>query len=489
MSLFRIALRSIQQRGVASALTMLSMALGVALVVGVLLIHGEVSKSFHKNSALGYNMIVGPKGGKLQLTLNTVYYLSEPIETLPYSYYLEFKPAADRADGQNGRYAQFITFAVPVCLGDYYGRFRVVGTTSQLFDDLSVMPPPKPRPGQAAREPQRLVRFAQGRNLQYESQENGYFDCVVGATVAREMGLKLGDKINPSHGAQDGHAHEQPFTVVGILAQEGSPYDRGVFVNIEGFYLMDGHAKPLDEEQPAAEGETATPPVEAPAAEPAAPAEHTHAEHSHFEPLPLEQREITAILLRTGSPFYTAQLQNVINEGVRGQAVLPIQEIYSLFDTFIAPVQKLLLGLTAMICLVSGISILVSIYNSMSDRRREIAIMRALGAGRGTVMGIILMESILLVTGGGLMGWLGSHALVGLFSGAIEARTGVTIGFFDIAPAVDLIQLLTAGQGFGGTMLMVSTEFLLIPCFLLLAVLVGMWPAITAYRTDVAKSL
>lgn len=486
MSLFRIALRSIQQRGVASALTMFSMALGVALVVGVLLIHGEVSKSFHKNSALGYNMIVGPKGGKLQLTLNTVYYLSEPIETLPYSYYLEFKPAADRTDGQNGRYAQFITHAVPVCLGDYYGRFRVVGTTPDLFNKLSVMPAPTPRPGEEPAEPEKLVHFAQGRNLETHSKENGYFDCVVGATVAREMNIKLGDKVNPSHGAQDGHTHEQPFTVVGILEREGSPYDRGVFVNIEGFYLMDGHAKPVEEEE-----------TEAPAADAtaeAAPAEeaehdHDHAAHGDFQPLPLDQREITAVLVRTGSPFYTAQLQNVINEGVRGQAVLPIQEIFSLFDTFIAPIQKLLLGLTAMICLVSGISILVSIYNSMSDRRREIAIMRALGAGRSTVMSIILVESILLVTGGGLLGWVGSHALVGLFSGVIAARTGVTIGFFDVAPPVDLIQLLTAGQGSGSMTMPVSTELLLIPCFLLLAVLVGMWPAITAYRTDVAKSL
>src|SRR3982750_4400693 len=90
MSLFRIALRSTLQRGVASLLTTFSMALGVMLVVAVLSIHGVVSQSFRNNASLGYNLIVGPKGGKEQLTLNTVYYLSAPVENVPYTYYLEF---------------------------------------------------------------------------------------------------------------------------------------------------------------------------------------------------------------------------------------------------------------------------------------------------------------------------------------------------------------------------------------------------------------
>src|SRR5256884_6907757 len=97
MSLFRIALRSILQRGVASLLTTFSMALGVMLVVAVLSIHGVVSQSFRNNASLGYNMIVGAnKGGKEQLTLNTVYYLSQPVENNPYTYYLEFLKREER---------------------------------------------------------------------------------------------------------------------------------------------------------------------------------------------------------------------------------------------------------------------------------------------------------------------------------------------------------------------------------------------------------
>src|SRR5581483_11126105 len=96
MSLFRIALRSILQRGVASLLTTFSMALGVMLVVAVLSIHGVISQSFRNNASLGYNMIVGAKGGQEQLTLNTVFYLSKPVENIPYTYYLEFLKRQER---------------------------------------------------------------------------------------------------------------------------------------------------------------------------------------------------------------------------------------------------------------------------------------------------------------------------------------------------------------------------------------------------------
>jgi putative ABC transport system permease protein len=111
----------------------------------------------------------------------------------------------------------------------------------------------------------------------------------------------------------------------------------------------------------------------------------------------------------------------------------------------------------------------------MSDRRHEIAVMRALGAGRSTVMSIILLESVMLAVGGGLIGWLGGHLLIGVASPWILQMTGVSVSVFDVAPA-----MLNLG---------VSAELLLIPCLIVLAVLVGLLPAVAAYRTDVAKSL
>jgi len=463
------------------------------LLVAVLSIHGVIERSFQNNASLGYNMIMGAKGGKLQLTLNTVYYLSQPIENLPYEFYLEFL-AADRRDAEfqtalhppdatrDGKYAPFVEVAIPLCLGDYFGPFRVVGTTPEMFDRLQFGPSGTQK-----------YEFAAGRNFLLQSPEHGFFEAVVGATAARQMNVKLGDRIATTHGDPEGVGHGQKFTVVGILAPSGTPQDRAVFVSIEGFFLMEGHAKPLPNGVPGgAEGapirdgdgppaDRDPPDEERPptfvAARVAAPPPSV--------PLPLEQREVTSILVRTSSPIVGMYLENEINEGPTAQAVLPVREIYLLFDMFVRPAQMLLLLMSVLICIVSGVSILVSIYNSMSERRHEIAVMRALGAERQTVMSVILFESIILGAGGGAVGWVLGHGLNALIGPLIEARTGVTIGFFDFAPGVD-ISWLWAASGSGWE---ISTELLLIPALLVLTVVVGLLPAMTAYRTDVAASL
>ena len=234
------------------------------------------------------------------------------------------------------------------------------------------------------------------------NDEHGWYEAVVGANVARESNLKVGDTINPTHGSADGHTHGQGFTIVGILAPTGSPHDRAVYVNLDGFYLLDGHAKPLEE------GE------EEEGAASAAGEVQSRPKRKWPEPLPIEQREVTALLIRTFHPAVAPGLQNVINEGGQAQAVMPILEITGLFAQIVTPIQMLFVGVTLLICIVSGVSILVSIYNSMSDRRHEIAILRSLGASRGTVMIVVLLEAIILAVGGGLIGWFSGHLLMGL---------------------------------------------------------------------------
>jgi putative ABC transport system permease protein len=538
MNLLTIAWRSIQQRWLASLLTSVSMALGVLLVVMVLSIHNVVLQSFQTNASLGYNMIVGAKGGKLQLTLNTVYYLSQPVENIPYDYYLEFfeedrrreeyqqsfaaqarrmeeetaqlqalaaSAGCDPAQGlvtalaaaaiehsdqqrrdqeqRDGTFGRFTSMAIPLCLGDYLGQFRVVGTVPEMFEQLKYGP-----------EGDREFKFSQGRNFRRHSPEHGYFEAVIGSKAAWQEGLSVGDTINPAHGTPDGHKHARKFTIVGVLAPTGTPNDRAVFINIDGFYLMEDHAKPLPDAPsdgpPNQRASSDGPPNDGPPSERAPPEELTgkriplgdeaealaaaagkappHSEEEeHLDPLPIEQREVTAILIGTKFFQVAPGMENMINEGPTAQAVAPVREIYNLFSFIVEPIQWVLLGLTAMICVVSGISILVSIYNSMSDRRHEIAVMRALGAGRETVMMIILLESILLSAMGGGAGWLLAHVINALASGTIEERTGVVVRFQDFAP----------------------TEWFVVAGLLILAVIVGFLPALSAYRTDVARSL
>jgi putative ABC transport system permease protein len=342
----------------------------------------------------------------------------------------------------------------------------------------------------------REYQFVQGRNMQRRSDENGFFEAVVGSTVAREMQVKLGDRISTTHGDPEGEGHGRKFTVVGILAPSGTPNDRAAFVNMEGFYLMKGHAKPLKQDNSPQDGLGLPQPRNPTLPQPADTRDSVAAKDEHaatFEDqlalpaLPVEQREVTAILIRTNSNLVAPLLQNAINEGPQAQVVLPILEIFTLFEVFVKPVQLILLVLTAMICVVSGVSILVSIYNSMAGRRHEIAVMRALGASRTAVLSIVLIESIMLSIGGGIAGWLMGHLLNWGANPIIERRTGVSIGFFDFAPNINLYELL---GGAGDIQWMsVSSEILLIPSLLILAVIVGFLPALAAYRTDVAASL
>jgi putative ABC transport system permease protein len=253
---------------------------------------------------------------------------------------------------------------------------------------------------------------------------------------------------------------------------------------MEGFYLLEGHAKPVASAGNTDAATTPSVPAELPDAPSDARPVPNDSPH-HLTPLPLEQREVTALLVKT-SPIITRGLSNTINEGSVAQAVFPVGEITALFNRIVQPFQQVLLCLTAMICVVSGIGILVSIYNSMSDRQREIAIIRSLGAGRRTVMAIVLLEAIMLSLGGGLIGWLGGHLLIGAASPWIEASTGVAISPLDMAPPVNVLAILTANPIMEWW---VSTEWILVPSLILLAIIVGFLPALAAYRTDVAAAL
>ncbi len=229
MSLWKIAWRSIQQRSLASTLTAVSMGLGVMLVVAVLVVGYVVDQHFRTGAGMGYNLVIGKKGGEYQLVLNTVYYLGKPIENIPWNYYKEFLPAEKRGGDRDGRFARHVEKAVPCNLGDYYEGYRVVGTTPAMFDELELVPG-KP------------FEFAAGENF----KQDEFFTGVIGATVASDTGLRVGDTFKPTHASEDGHVHDDQFTIVGILDRTGTPIDRALYINIEGFFLLEGHAMTED---------------------------------------------------------------------------------------------------------------------------------------------------------------------------------------------------------------------------------------------------
>ncbi|QDV76618.1 ABC transporter permease [Botrimarina mediterranea] len=509
MSLWRIAWKNMQQRGLASSLTVLSMALGVAVMVGVIVIHAVTVKQFTAYAG-GYQLIVGGKGGDLDLVLSTVYHLGESRYTLPYSFYREFI---------DGKYADLTIAAIPYCMGDSFDPrpqedgpsgelFRVVATTPDLFDKLEY--------GVNRDGTPRKYQFQEGgRNFRSDHA----FEAVLGSVVAAKSGVKVGETIHPTHGISGRGDTHDAFLVTGILEPTGTANDRAVFVNIEGFYLLEGHAlsaktrktelpplvlgsdaaarvgKQKDDtlrvgdanyEVVATLAETGTnvdeiayapldgfelpeKNVEDAEASTAIPAQLYDNDDNLITPLPEPQREVSSILILSDDQMGPTILTTQINkdQNVSAQAIAPIRTVSNLLEKIIGPVQIVLLVLTVLIVVVASISILVSIYNSMSERSHDIAVMRALGASRSSVMLIVLSESILLSLAGGLLGIALGHSLIAAAAPYIETQAGIQLAFWEFDP----------------------WEVAVIPALVVLATLAGLLPAISAYRTDVARSL
>lgn len=478
MSLWKIAWKSIRHRSLASALTAFSMALGVALVVTVLVINGVVGKSFQQG-AQGYDLIVGAKGSKLQLVLSTVFYNQDPVGLIPYEYYDLMR---------SSRYSAEVKTAIPIARGDNYQGAPVIATTPEYFSSVT----------KSDGKPYTLQK---GEFFKYAD----YNGAVVGYAVAKKNKLQVGQEIRFGHtnSARDEDLHE-PFKIVGILDHTGSPNDRAVFVNLEGFYREHehGHAGVETINYDLREEELARKRAELGVEE---REEHEHEGEEHAEHAE-RKRRLTAILLITKDAevevtataaaveaatesrpgleieekdLVTTERRQVIDTAVtalpakiegellEAQAVAPVQEIAAFFQDVIGNIQSVLIIFAIQVVIVAGVGMMVSIYTSMNERRQEIAIMRALGARRSTVMSIILLESILLSLGGGLFGALIGHLAIGALAPLIMSYSNVMVRPWDFQ----------------------AVELALIPGLIGLASIVGYLPAVIAYRTDVAQSL
>lgn len=436
MNLVTISWKSVRQRWLASSLTALSIALGVALMVTVLVINGIVTRMFSQ-SATGYHMVLGAKGSAMQLVLNTIYFMDRPIENVPYKSYLKLKKL------------NWVKHAIPFNLGDTTadGRYRIVGTIPEYFE----------------------VEYVPGKLLKVQSGgrvlESG-FDAVIGAKVAKTYGWKVGQKFPIAHGGNLGDIHDEKFEVVGILEPTGAPIDRAVFIHLDGFYMIAGHEKPMAEVR-AQEKARAAGDGELPIVVPQETPDDAALSPAAVRMISDDQKEVTAILVQTKTDSLAFLMQSRINKAPTFQAANPIEQIGKLLRDVVGNVRTMLVVMTSLIIVVSGVGIFVSIYNSMSDRKREIAVMRALGARRTTVFSIIIGESVLLCGVGGLAGLLIGHLLVFIAGPIVESRSDILIN-----PWAFELQ-----------------ELAIFPALLVLAVIVGIFPGLAAYRADVARGL
>ncbi len=302
-----------------------------------------------------------------------------------------------------------VALAVPIAMGDNFRGYRIVGTTTNLFTE-------------AEYAPGRRHGLSSGRWFDPGRQE-----AVAGSFAARRLGLKYGDRFRPFHGINydETHEHEEEYVVVGVLKPSNTPADRVLWIPIEGVQHMSGHAE-----------ETST--------------------------------DVSAVLVKLRLRMAGQSLDQFYNKkGSRLTFAWPIDATMADLFNRIGWFDRVLAFVAILVAVVSAGSILASIYNSMNERRRQIAILRALGARRATVATTIVGEAAAIALLGALLGYVVYGVILQTAALIIRQQTGVVLDVFAWQPV-----LVWAPLG-----------------MIALSALAGIIPAVKAYRTDVAGNL
>jgi putative ABC transport system permease protein len=367
---------------------------------------------------MGFDAVLGARGSQLQLVLNTVFHLETSPGNIPYSMYKDVQ--------KDPR----VSLAIPYALGDNYKGFRIVATTEELFTKFEYQ---KGKKFQFAPPPPGLPA---GRAFTTEPQP--LREAVVGSFAAQKTGLKMGDRINPFHGIyfDENKKHDEEYLIVGVLEPTNTPNDRVIWIPLEGTYRMKGH--------------------------------YLKGEKEAGETIDDDDKEISAVMLKFTSDQAGMTLQQIVNkQGDRATLAWPIGRVMiELFDK-IGWMDKILELVAYLVGIVASASILASIYNTMNERRREFAILRALGARRATVFSAIVAESATISFLGAMLGFVVYAIIVAGTAVVIRRETGVVL---DIFQPHAVFYLAPAGM-------------------VLLGALVGIVPALKAYGTDVASNL
>jgi putative ABC transport system permease protein len=374
-AMFSLAARSAWNRRFALSLIVLSIALSTFLLLGIERIRNDVRENFSQ-SISGTDLIVGARTGPVQLLLYSVFRIGSATNNMRWS--------SAQALAQH----KAVAWMVPISLGDSHRGFAVVGTTTDYFEHF--------RHGD-----QQPLEIAQGWRFE------ALFDTVLGAEVAERLGYRLGDRIVLSHGdgALPGNEHaNKPFTVVGVLARTGTPVDRSVHISLqamEALHLDWVAGVPL-------------------------PGLSVTAEQAAQQKL--EPRSVTAVLLglRGRAAVFAVQRHVASFEAEPLMAILPgvvLDELWSV----VGAGERGLQAMSALVALVSLGGLVAVILAGLDERRRELAILRAAGAGPRQMLLLLAAEGALVTLCGVVLGALAHAAAVALGGGWFEARFGIAL--------------------------------------------------------------
>lgn len=416
MSIFRLALNYLAARRLLSTLTAMVAALGVMLVVAVSAL-ATSTKSSVMQSAGGFQLLVAAKGSPLQAVLSSLFFIEAPTGNIPVEMYRQLK--SDKG----------VTRIVPLNMGDSYRGHTIVATTPDYFAMLGEMT------GRAVR--------IHPENRMFQKP----FEALVGATVASNLSLKVGDRFTGIHGLINlpeelAQPHESfPYTVVAVLEVTHTPADKAIFTPLETAWFVHHLKLPKDWEKAAGE------------------AQHAYQEEA-------EAKELTALLVQAGSYMDLIRLSATLNKSAAAQAVFPARIVSQLMESFKIG-ESVVMGLSWLVMLVAAFAIMISMLAATIERKREIATLRALGAGRGVIAQLVMLEA----------GWVG---ILGAVAGVAAGRGMAYLLAVQIERMSGLhLELLPTGFADIGIGLAAFA----------LSLVAGVVPALLAYRQDVAEHL
>lgn len=413
--MFTLAMKSLGNRRFTTILTIVSIALSVTLLLGVERIRKEARTSF-ANTLSGTDLIVGARSGSVQLLLYSVFRIGNATNSLSWESYQEIAANPD------------VEWTIPISLGDSHRGYRVMGTNSDYFE---------------------WYRYGGGRRLELDAGRGlqGVFDAVLGAEVARTLGYETGDPIVIAHGAGDISFIEhddKPFEVVGVLQRTGTPVDQTIHVLLEGMEAIH-----IDWREGA--------PI---------PGQSISAER--VQGMNLTPRAITAFLVGLKSRIAVFGVQRSVNEYPEEplSAILPGVALQELWD-LIGIAEKALLAVSGFVVVIGLCGMLLALMTSLNERRREMAILRSVGARPFHVFVLMAGESVMLTVAGIFAGVMLLYGLLVFAQPIILARFGLLIGF----------------GGFS------SYEMTLILVVSLAGFLIGTIPAYRIYRYSLADGM
>lgn len=415
MIISRLALQSLRNRSLTAFLTVLGIAVSVMLLLGVEKVRTGARQSF-ADTISGTDLVVGARTGAIQLLLYSVFRIGNATNNITWKSYSDITSNPE------------VDWAVPLSLGDSHKGFRVLGTTAEYFKHY------KYRHGQ-------MLSFAAGRPFE------DLYDVVLGADVAEKLGYKVGSKVIIAHGMGSvsfiEHA-DKPFVVSGILARTGTPVDRTLHVSLEAIEAIH-----VDWQNGIpAQGQTVS---------------AEEARHKDLSP-----KAITAAMLGLKSKLATFKLQRQINNYPEEplSAIIPgaaLQELWGLVGT----AETALSAVSVIVVATALLGMVTSILTTLNERRREMAILRSVGARPATILGMLTTEAAVLTVTGVILGVLLLYASLYLLQPVIDRLYGLQIG---IDPPT-------------------SREWLMLGAIVLAGILAGLIPALRAYRLSVADGM